>query len=132
MERREDPSENTKENEKTNYVTTIPEEIWLCIFEFFDFKTLQKLLTLVCKEWFRIIRQSLKFSGQLNIIPGTKLSDINLMLNSWKAIRVLQVARDVELENLDVTPCLDLEKVLIFGCFTNEDFNHISNHCIPE
>ena len=91
MERREDPSENTKENEKTNYVTTIPEEIWLCIFEFFDFKTLQKLLTLVCKEWFRIIRQSLKFSGQLNIIPGTKLSDFNLMLNSWKTIRVLQV-----------------------------------------
>ena len=122
------------ENERTKFtleVTTIPEEIWISIFEFFKFETLQKLLTLVCKEWFRIIRQSLKFSGQLNVVPGTRVSDINLMLNSWKAIKVLKVARDVELENLDISACLDLEKVLIFGCFNNNDFNQ-KEYYLPE
>ena len=87
---RENPPESMEETEncmKVKYtlmVSIIPEEIWIYIFDFFDFKILQKVLTLVCREWFQIIRQTLKFSGQLNVVPGTQLSDINSMLNSWK------------------------------------------------
>ena len=86
----ENPPESMEETEnclKVKYtlkVSIIPEEIWIYIFDFFEFKILQKVLTLVCKEWFQIIRQTLKFSGQLNVVPGTQLSDINSMLNSWK------------------------------------------------
>ena len=86
----ENPPENMEETEnglKVKYtlnVSIIPEEIWIYIFDFFEFKKLQKVLTLVCRDWFQIIRQTLKFSGQLNVVPGTQLSDINSMLNSWK------------------------------------------------
>ena len=82
----ENPPESMEETEVkyTLKVSIIPEEIWIYIFDFFEFKILQKVLTLVCREWFQIIRQTLKFSVQLNVVPGTQLSDINSMLNSWK------------------------------------------------
>ena len=86
----ENPPESMEETKKclkvkyTLKVSIIPEEIWIYIFDFFDFRILQRVLTLVCREWFQIIRQTLKFSGQLNVVPGTQLSDINSMLNSWK------------------------------------------------
>ena len=128
----------TKESKRIKFeleVTIIPEEIWISIFEFFDFKTLQKVLTLVCSEWFRIIRQNLKFSSQLNVKPGTQLTDINSMLNSWTAIKVLQVEAEIQpqLKNLDLKSCPDLEKVLIQGNFHNDNFKwQCPDFLIPE
>ena len=59
--------------------------------------------------------------------PQISISEVTL----WKVIKVLQLAKDVNLEHLDVKPCPDLEKVLICGCFSNYEFS-ISDYCIPE
>ena len=90
-------TENCLKVKYTLKVSNIPEEIWIYIFDFFEFKILQKVLTLVCREWFQIIRQTFKFSGKLNVVPGTQLSDINSMLNSWK-VSVTSVLMSSRLE----------------------------------
>ena len=107
-----------------NIVFLIPEEIWIDVFSYFDFTTLQNVLTLVCKEWLRVIRNSFRLSGRLNVRPGTQLADVNSMLKTWQEIKVLQVEKDVNFEHLNVKSCAKLEKVLIYGCFNNNQFNH--------
>ena len=38
---------------------SLPTEVWLKIFGYLDFDTVQKEATLVCREWLAIIRNSL-------------------------------------------------------------------------
>ena len=65
-----------------NNALLIPEEIWIEVFSYFGFTTLQTVLTLVCKEWLRVIRNSFRLSGRLNVRPGTHSEDVNSMLKS--------------------------------------------------
>ena len=48
-------------------VLPLPEEVWVHIFEYLDYKSLQCISVLVCKEWFTIIRNDCKLSGELKI-----------------------------------------------------------------
>ena len=43
----------------------LPIEIWTKIFSYLDYESLQDNATLVCKEWFEIIRNSSNLSGRL-------------------------------------------------------------------
>ena len=118
-------NKEVKSIKNENNALLIPEEIWIEVFSYFGFTTLQNVLTLVCKEWLRVIRNSFRLSGRLNVRPGTQLEDVNSMLKTWQEIKVLQVEKDVKFEHLNVKTCAKLEKVLIYGCFSNDEFNHI-------
>ena len=45
----------------------LPREMWIEIWSFLDFKTLQKTCTLVSKTWFEEIRNSTKLSGEMTL-----------------------------------------------------------------
>ena len=71
----------------------IPEEIMIHIFGFLHFETLQKVATLVCKHWFKIIRLNCKLSGHLKIKRGLNSSDISTILENWSEIRELEIPK---------------------------------------
>ena len=45
----------------------LPREMWIEIWSFLDFKTLQKTCTLVSKTWFEEIRNSTRLSGEMTL-----------------------------------------------------------------
>ena len=44
---------------------TLPKEMWIHIWSFIDFDTLQKICTVVCKSWLDEIRDSVQLSSEL-------------------------------------------------------------------
>ena len=44
---------------------SLPTEVWLKIFGYLDFDTVQKEATLVCREWFSMIRNNNILSGHM-------------------------------------------------------------------
>ena len=67
----------------------LPLEIWRLIFSYMDFTLLQKIATLVCYEWFYIIRNDRFLSGHLLVSKiGLNVPDINLVLQNWPALKV--------------------------------------------
>ena len=42
------------------------------IFEYLDFSTLQKTVTLVCKNWYKLVRSNSRLSGHLALYPPLK------------------------------------------------------------
>ena len=45
----------------------LPEEVWVHVWSFLNFKNCQQICTLVCKTWFDQIRNSSALSGELKI-----------------------------------------------------------------
>ena len=89
------------------------DEIWLHIFQFFDFETVQRTLTLVCKKWFNLIRNDIKLSGSLRICWRIEDSSenhhyflhfgsINTRLKNWPKLQNLQLSIDTYL--IDSSP----------------------------
>ena len=72
----------------------LPEEIWIMIWKYLDFKTLQKVCTQVSKSWLEMIRSS-KLSWEIkllytrNYLEDLEVSDFNAMLLHWKELRVI-------------------------------------------
>ena len=67
---------------------SLPLEIWRLIFSYMDFTLLQKIATLVCYEWFYIIRNDRFLSGHLLVSKqGLNVPDINLVLQNWPALK---------------------------------------------
>ena len=109
-----------------------PEEIWIFIWSYLDFKTLQKTCTRVSKSWLEMIRSS-KLSWEMKLrntfvcpdILGVE--DFNAMLSQWKDLRVLHFSSEVEFVNLHLSYGLSshksLENIVIpcgLGLFTND------------
>ena len=101
--------------------TSLPKEMWIEIWSNLDFHTLQKICTLVSKDWKKYIRGSTKLSSEgiyLNLdsrrdtLPNgfelLKEVDINAVLASWPKLKTLHVS------NLDCIPCIQ-------GVCENED-----------
>ena len=72
----------------------LPEEIWIMIWKFLDFKTLQKVCTQVSKSWLEMIRSS-KLSWEIKLrytrscLEDLEVTDFNAMLLHWKDLRVI-------------------------------------------
>ena len=72
----------------------LPEEIWIMIWEYLDFKTLQKVCTQVSKSWLEMIRSS-KLSWEIKLrytrscLEDLEVADFNAMLLHWKDLRVI-------------------------------------------
>ena len=72
----------------------LPEEIWIMIWKYLDFKTLQKVCTQVSKSWLEMIRSSklsweIKLRYTRNCLEDLEVSDFNAMLLHWKELRVI-------------------------------------------
>ena len=77
----------------------LPEEIWIMIWKYLDFKTLQKVCTQVSKSWLEMIRGS-KLSWEMKlrtrfikpdftIASPLQVKDFEAMLLHWKELRVI-------------------------------------------
>ena len=53
--------------EQEPHEINLPREIWILIWSYLDFKTLQKTCTLVSKTWFLEIRNSTRLSGEMTL-----------------------------------------------------------------
>ena len=72
----------------------LPEEIWIMIWKYLDFKTLQKVCTQVSKSWLEMIRSSklsweIKLRYTRNCLEDLEVADFNAMLLHWKDLRVI-------------------------------------------
>ena len=72
----------------------LPEEIWIMIWKYLDFKTLQKVCTQVSKSWLEMIRSSklsweVKLRYTRNYLEDFEVTDFNAMLLHWNDLRVI-------------------------------------------
>ena len=117
----------------------LPQEIWVKIFGYLDFMSLQHNATRVCKDWFHIIRNDVNLSGKLTL-HGKCSSEISSILRTWKKLKILHLpdlygnyteeqkehlkrydkyfdwAQD-ELRDVDFKFCESLEKVIVKHSF---------------
>ena len=71
----------------------LPTEVWTHIWSFLDFKKLQRVCTLVSKEWFFKIRNSVRLSGEMTLrIDYRNVEDINYALSLWPKLKVLHLS----------------------------------------
>ena len=111
------------------------DEIWLHIFQFFEFETLQKTLTLVCKKWYNLIRNDTRLSGSLKIYwrywESTRdhyfsldVGSINTRLKNWPKLQNLQLELDTFLVDIHSSPP---ELIELFDGIDFEVCQHLKN-----
>ena len=70
-----------------------PTEVWIHIWSFLDFKTVQKICTLVSKEWLYKIRNSTRLSGEMILrLENRNVKDINDALSRWPKLKTLHLS----------------------------------------
>ena len=121
---------------------TLPKEMWIHIWSFIDFDTLQKICTEVCKSWLDEIRDSAQLSSKLQIDnEGLNAEEINEVLFHWPRLKVLELTEEMYdyqgeegyyyEDQIDFKLCPDLRKVIYkndrkvsfdsLGLFTNRN-----------
>ena len=103
-------------------INLLPDEVWVHIFGFLEFRTLQFKATCVCKKWFKIIRNDSNLSGEFSLLTEDWF-DINALLLSWKKVKVVRSPvlvrdsgiNDDVLQLIDI-PDVDLRKVNFKVC----------------
>ena len=111
--------------------TSLPKEMWIEIWSNLDFDTLQKICTLVSKDWKKYIRGSTRLSSEgiyLNLdsrrdtLPNgfelLTVEDINAVLLSWPKLKTLHVSNLDSISRLGINQNDDshtssLEKIIV-------------------
>ena len=91
-------------------VVELPKEMWIQIWAYLDYETLQKKCTRVSKKWFEDIRNSARLSGKLTLktyasrkkIDDLSVEDINGILDSWKMLKVLHVPSEMAIAQIGI------------------------------
>jgi hypothetical protein len=68
-----------------------PEEVWILIWSYLDFETIQKTCTQVSKSWLEMIRNS-KLSWEMRLqfkLDLLEVEDFNDILDHWKNLRAI-------------------------------------------
>ena len=79
-----------------------PEEVWIIIWSYLDFKSIQKTCTQVSKSWLEMIRSSklsweMKFRQKFSYdLVFLALDDFNAISFHWENLRVLHYLSEVE------------------------------------
>ena len=97
-----------------------PEEIWIMIWSYIDFKTLQKICTGVSKSWLEMIRSS-KLSWEMKLRDTfvgpdmLEVEDFNAMLSQWKELREIHFSSEQDFAKfrLSLNSKKSLKKVVI-------------------
>ena len=105
--------------------TSLPKEMWIEIWSNLDFDTLQKICTLVSKDWKKYIRGSTRLSSEgiyLNLdsrrdtLPNgfelLTVEDINAVLSSWPKLKTLHVSNLDSISRLGINTS-SLEKIIV-------------------
>ena len=106
-------------------VVELPQEIWILIFKYLDFKTLQCKAILVCKKWFELIRSNSTLSGEFTLHTQVA-SEIESLLSHWKKLKVLRspilvkkceklidFGVELDFQNVNLKACKHLKKVIV-------------------
>ena len=108
-------------------VVELPQEIWILIFKYLDFKTLQCKAILVCKKWFELIRSNSTLSGEFTLNTQVA-SEIEFLLSNWKKLKVLRspilvkkcekeqlidFGVELDFQNVNLKACKHLKKVIV-------------------
>ena len=99
-----------------------PEEVWVIIWSYLDFKTIQKTCTQVSKSWFEMIRSS-KLSWEMRLqhrftffkLDFLEVEDFNDILDHWKNLRAIHFKSELEFARfqLSLKSHKSLEKIVI-------------------
>ena len=76
----------------------LPEEVWIEIWSYLDFKTIQKICTRVSKSWIKMIRSS-KLSWEMKLRYRSyphmlEVKDFNAILFQWHELRELHFSSE--------------------------------------
>ena len=91
-------------------VVALPKEMWIRIWDYLDYETLQKKCTRVSRKWFEDIRNSARLSGKLTLktcrgrkkIDDLSAEDINSILDSWKMLKILHVPSEMAIAQIGI------------------------------
>ena len=76
-----------------SFEINLPTEVWVHIWSFLDFNTLQEICTLVSKKWLHEIRYSTRLSGEMILrLSNQDVKDINNVLSRWPKLKVLHLS----------------------------------------
>ena len=99
-----------------------PEEVWILIWSYLDFKTIQKTCTQVSKSWLEMIRSS-KLSWEMRLqhrfsffkLDLLEVEDFNAILDHWKNLRVIHFTSELEFARfqLSLKTHKSLKKIVI-------------------
>ena len=100
--------------------------MWINIWSYVDFKTLQKSCVLVSKVWFKDVRESVQLSGKL-CLKNDNLDEefVKTILSQWKMLKILHLSK--RMDQLDLSPTHKiLEKIIVpvENLFINELKDH--------
>ena len=92
----------------------LPEEVWMIIWSYLDFKTVQKICTCVSKPWFDMIRSS-KLSWEMKLQQSVydeviEVTDFNGILSHWNDLRVIHFSSERDFNKFRL--CLNAQKSL--------------------
>ena len=93
-----------------------PEEIWIFIWSYLDFKTLQKTCTRVSKSWLEMIRRSkLSWEMKLRIADMLEVEDFNAILSHWTDVREIHFSSEQDFAKfrLSLSHKKSLKKIVI-------------------
>ena len=101
-----------------------PEEIWIFIWSYLDFMTLQKTCTCVSKSWLEMIRRSkLSWEMKLAIADMLEVKDFNAILSHWTDVREIHFSSEQDFAKFR------LSSVTEKNCdFISDSSNRASNH----
>ena len=104
----------------------LPKEMWITIWSYVDFKTLQKSCVLVSKVWLKDVRESVELSGKL-FLKNDNLDEefVKTILSNWKMLKVLHLSKRMDQLDLASTHKI-LEKLVVpvENLFINELKDH--------
>ena len=91
----------------------LPKEMWITVWSYVDFKTLQKSCVLVSKAWFKDVRESVELSGKL-FLKNDNLDEefVKTILSQWKMLKVLHLSKIMNQLDLSSTHKI-LEKLIV-------------------
>ena len=99
-----------------------PEEVWILIWSYLDFKTIQKTCTQVSKSWLEMIRNS-KLSWEMRLqhrfsffkLDILEVEDFNDILDRWKNLRAIHFKSELEFTRfqLSLKTHKSLKKIVI-------------------
>ena len=116
----------------------LPEEVWIEIWSYLDFKTIQKICTRVSKSWIKMIRSS-KLSWEMKLRYRSyphmlEVKDFNAILFQWHELRELQFSSEHDFAKfrlgLNYNNNKSLKKIVI-PCTIELYFNPISWGWVP-
>ena len=101
----------------------LPEEVWIKIWSYLDFKTVQRICTRVTKSWLKMIRRS-KLSWEMKLehhefhnVDVLEVETFNGILSHWENLRVIHFSFEREFARfcLSLNSHQSLEKIVILS-----------------